>query len=110
MEGHGVTGSIGVGVGTGSNLVPEVFEQVEKMLPKFSSYTSTVEIAEEKFPGVDLSDLKAEDYVDKASAKVGYPLVEEAPDVELGSAIPKVAVEDEGASIAFPVSVSINSP
>lgn len=42
MEGHGVTSSIGVGVGTGSNLVLEVFEQVEKMLLKFSSYTSTV--------------------------------------------------------------------
>lgn len=69
-----------------------------------------MEIAEEKFLGVDLSNLKAEDYADEASAKVGYTLVEKAPDAELGRAIPKVAVEDEGASVAFPVSMSVNSP
>lgn len=37
MEGHGVMGLTGVGVGVGSNFVLEVFRQVEKMLQEFSS-------------------------------------------------------------------------
>lgn len=39
----------------------------------YFGFDMLVEVAKQKFPGVDLSDLKAEDYTDKASGEVALP-------------------------------------
>lgn len=52
-----------------------------------------VKVVKEKFPGVDLLGLKAEDYADEVGAKVGSPLASEAPDMEFGKANPEIAIE-----------------
>ncbi|KAB1199721.1 hypothetical protein CJ030_MR0G015023 [Morella rubra] len=76
----------------------------------YYSFDTLVEIAKEKFPGVDLSDLKVEDYADDAGGEVGSPLAEETLEVELGGATPEVVVEKGETSGTVPVPLIANLP
>lgn len=49
----------------------------------YSGFDMLVEVVKEKFPGVDLLGLKAEDYANEVGAEVGSLLDSEAPDAEL---------------------------
>lgn len=76
----------------------------------YSEFDTLVEVVKDKFPGVELSGLKAEDYADEVGAEVGSPLAAKVPKVEFGCANPEAVAEGEGTSGAIPIPMSANSP
>lgn len=71
----------------------------------YTGFDTLVKVAKDKFHGVDLSNLKAEDYTDHAGNEAGSPMSEEEGQV------PSEAIWEEGSSSQLAVvALPTNSP
>ncbi|KAB1213278.1 hypothetical protein CJ030_MR5G009627 [Morella rubra] len=76
----------------------------------YTRFDTVVEVAKDKFPSVDLSVIKAEDYAEEIGAEVGSPLVVEVPAAEFGKVNPEAVMEVEGTNMLVPTSMTGDSP
>lgn len=82
----------------------------ERSVGFYTGFDTVVEVAKDKFPSVDLSVIKAEDYAEEIGVEVGSPLVVEVPAVEFGKVDPEAVMEGEGTSRLAPTSMTADSP
>ncbi|KAB1209245.1 hypothetical protein CJ030_MR6G016113 [Morella rubra] len=76
----------------------------------YVGFDTAMEAVGDKFPRVDLSSIKAEDYAIEVGAEVGSPLAAEVPDAGLRGANPEAVAEGEGTSGLIPAPVTADSP
>lgn len=74
----------------------------------YSRIDTVVDTTKDKFVGVDLSSLKAEDYAEEIGAEVGSPLAAEVPVVEFGGASLEAAIEGEGTNRVVPIPMTVD--
>lgn len=77
----------------------------------YPGFDTLMKVAKEKFPGIHLSDLKAEDYTSQANSEVGIPVVEEEGIGLEMVAVTKKVVTEQGITSSIPAEVlATNSP
>lgn len=82
----------------------------EQLAGFYSGFDTVVEVAKDKFLGVDLSSIKAEDYVDEIGSETCSPSTVEVPAVEFGWVNSEAVAKGEGTSELASTPISTESP